>query len=211
MIRPKRDRFTTGFTTLSDRLDPTPPPSETPGGEVVRVKSSRNDTEAQKLLSDAKEYAHSLGEDDSLIESLVRSALDRAERSFGLMLTAGTVTADIRGPARTVDLPRRPANTLTSIATVEEGTERSRDLSEFWLEGSELHSGVAVAGSAELIRVEYEAGWSHGDMPASGKQAIRRAVTTEYDHRSDVQTGTSVSELPESAKTRLRELTQTIR
>jgi hypothetical protein len=196
---------------LSDRLDPTPPASETPGGEVVRVESDRDQSEAEKLFPDIAEFSLSVEEDELLIQSLIDGALDRAERTFGLMLITGTVTADVRGPARTVDLPRRPANELTSVATVERGAEQSRDLSEFWLEGSELHSGVAVAGSGELIRVEYGAGWTHDNMPASGKQAIRRAVTTEYDHRSDVQAGTLVNELPQSAKTRLRELTRTIR
>jgi len=203
-------RPTTGHTTLSDHFDPTPPASETPGGEVVRVESDRDQSEAEGLFFDTAEFSLSVEEDELLVQSLIDAALDRAERSFGLMLITGTVTADVRGPARTVDLPRRPAKKLKSVATVERGAEQSRDLSDFWLEGSELHSGVAVASSGELIRIEYEAGWSFDDMPASGKQAIRRAVTTEYDHRSDVQTGTSVVELPESAKTRLRELTRTI-
>jgi hypothetical protein len=198
MSLPEDDK---GFTTLSDSHDPRRAPDPVPGGIVQSVSVSRSG-DLNALVPRAEEWVRSAPGDTAEVATLIRAVARRVESEFGLALTVQTVTAVLEGPAKEAELPRRPAQSLTSVKEIVEGTPQSDKSSDYYILGGALRAQKGVALREKPVQVEYEAGESN--LPPNLRLALKRIVTDHYDQRGDL-VADGLDEIPRSARQILRE------
>jgi len=193
MSLPEHDK---GFTTLSDAHDPRRAPDPIPGGIVQSVSVSRSGG-LPVSAGEVEEWVRASPNDTVEIAGLIRAVVARVESEFSLALSKQTVTAVLEGPAREVELPRRPAQSLTSVKTLEEGTPQEDRSDGYYILGDALRARKGVAARQKPIQVEYQAGES--DLPANLRLGIKRIVTDHYDQRGDL-VADGLDEIPRSAR-----------
>jgi len=165
--------------------------------------------------------------DDDLVESLIAAARERAENYTRRTLCQATWDLYLdRFPAkRYIEIPRPPLISITSLNyTTSDGTEESLTVNVDYAVDAISYYGRVVLEYCETwptdilhpnnpIKIRFVAGYASTSSPAdyrenvprSIKQAMLLIVGHLYDHREDTIAGVTLKEIPNGAKSLLRD------
>jgi uncharacterized phiE125 gp8 family phage protein len=149
--------------------------------------------------------------EDGYIRGLVAAARMDAEHQTGRALVAQTwrLTLDAFPPGD-IELPRPPLQSVKSITYLDaDGVRQTIDPAEYRAITDELFGRVVLAYNAAWpscrsepgsVQVTFVSGWPEAaDVPEAIRHWIKIKLTTLYEQRGMVITGTIVSESPRQA------------
>jgi len=169
-------------------------------------------------LAQAKKFLGEAGDHyNSLIDDLIVAARERAEMYMNRSVVEKTITAMFDSfPGLEVKLPRGPVKEVDDIKRKSnEGTLEviSTDLYDVDIVSEPARvvfkEAITLPEGINNLHITYTAGY--GDVTIAGDtvpnpipqtiiNAMLMMVRTMYDHRDDIQVGTIVAQIPQTAK-----------
>lgn len=150
--------------------------------------------------------------EDWELEAFIRAARVAVEEATGRSLLSQVVTAYYAfGSEDAFPLYRPPVVSLTSVATLYEGTETAETASKFWVDSSgpvpvlRMKSASAWGETnRDTLKVVYAAGYgaTRPDVPHLLREAVRMTAADMYFYRTSREEKVG-AEVPQSAFERL--------
>lgn len=146
-------------------------------------------------VADAKAWLRreGLGAEDEIIEDLIEDVIDEMMRLTNSSLIPQTITAVYSEYRREINLPYAPVSTITSVKTLDEGTETTLTASDYYLQGDTLHMKKLENTGLEVVYT------STGDFPNGLRNAVFQALLTNYNDREDNVLG-GVTKIPNNSR-----------
>lgn len=162
---------------------------------MYTVINSQADLSTLVTLAEAKRQCRidpSFTLDDDDLTNIALVCTELAQSYTKRLLTVGSVTIEVEENATTIQLPWGNATTIDEVLLDDTAT------TDFTFspitQKLKITSGVVFSN----VKVTYTAGYSV--LPVKVKQGILVMISTMYNHREDVATGTTVEELPLTAR-----------
>lgn len=148
--------------------------------------------------------------DDDIITELIVSATRQAELYTKSSFLSQVLLAEWEAYGSAgVELPFGPHISVDFVNRVFQGELTLLDSTEFYSTGltdlivfPDVAWKISIGKNTYGLRVEYTAGYgtTAADVPSPIKEAIKRAVITNYEFKRDFVTGTIVARLPNESK-----------
>lgn len=151
---------------------------------------------AQIALDDVKLYLRVLhNEEDALIQSLLNAAIDKAEQITGRALSVRTYEL-YRDDTSPFVLPYPPLRAVNRLEVLDGDSYVPADYVLDDKATPAIIQPKSDASGLNCLRVEFECGYEQ--IPDAIKSWIFVQVSTLYENRMNLVTGTIVSEMPHS-------------
>jgi len=146
-------------------------------------------------LDEAKLYLRVLHNDeDFLIESFIKAAVDKAEQITGRALSVRTYEL-YKNKVENTELPYPPLRAVNAVEVKDGDTYKAV---EYVLDDKATPAVIYIDGQdcsdINCFKITFECGYD--SVPEAIKQWILVQVATLYEHRSMVETGTIISKMP---------------
>jgi len=157
-----------------------------------------------------------IADDDTIITMLARSATEKAQLYTNLCFIDQPVEVFYQQHLSEIELPYGPNQDTFVVSRVENGVETSLTLnSDYFITGNKfkiLLIKTVVRSSGYLnvgLKVTYNAGYgaNPADVPDIAREAIAKAVATNYYNRQNTKKG-SYTILPNSSKVLLDQISR---
>ena len=147
-------------------------------------------------VADAKLWMRREGvtAEDTLIEDLIEDVIDEMMRITNSSLISQTITATYNKYGREINLPYSPVATITSVKTLDKGTETTLTVTDdYYLQGDTLFMRKLENTGLEVVYT------STGNFPNGLRNAVYQALLTNYNDREDNVLG-GVTKIPNNSR-----------
>lgn len=147
-------------------------------------------------VADAKLWMRREGvtAEDNLITDLIEDVVDEFMKLTNSSLISQTITAVYSAYGREINLPYAPIATITSVKTLDEGTETTLTVTDdYYLQGDTLFMKNLQDTGLEVVYT------SNGDFPNGLRNAVFQALLTNYNDREDNVLG-GVTKIPNNSR-----------
>lgn len=137
-------------------------------------------------------------DEDVQIDNLIEDVIDQMMRITNMSLVSQTITAVYNSYGREINLPYSPVDMITSVKTLDEGTETTLTTDDYFLQGDTLHMKKLENTGLEVVYT------STGNFPNGLRNAVYQSILTNYNDREDNVLGNVVKIPNNSRKKALR-------
>jgi hypothetical protein len=158
---------------------------------MYTVINSQADLSTLVTLAEAKRQCRvdpsfTLDDDELTDFSLICTEL--AQTYTNRLLTVGSVSIEVEDNSTVIQLPWGNVTTIDEVLLDDDVT------TEFTFSPITQKLKITASATYSNVKVTYTAGYT--TLPVKVKQGILVMISTMYNHREDVATGTTVEELP---------------
>lgn len=149
-------------------------------------------------VSDAKLWMRREGvsAENVLIGEVIEDVIDEMMRITNRSLVSQTITAIYNQYGRQIQLPYSPVTSITSVKTLDEGTETTLTVTDdYYLQGDTLFMKNLQSTGLEVVYT------SNGDFPNGLRRAVFMSILSTYNDREDNVLGGVVS-IPNNSRQR---------
>lgn len=134
--------------------------------------------------------------EDVLVSELIEDVIDEMMRITNISLVSQTITAVYNSYGRQINLPYSPITSVTSVKTLDEGTETTLTVTDdYYLQGDTLMMKNLQDTGLEVVYT------SDGYFPNGLRRAVYQAILTTYNDREDNVLG-GVTKIPNNSRKR---------
>lgn len=149
--------------------------------------------------------------DDTLISNMITACMEMLERESGYNFFAKTCRATFSSVGKSVQLPYPPVTSITSVKYLKDDfTTETLTAGEIY----QLVNGLLEFNTNNLlnypIEVVYVSGYTASNIPEQLKQALKRSISYNYEHRGDVEVmgGSSFGRIPKESLDLIRQFSK---
>lgn len=134
-----------------------------------------------------------VNEENLQISSLIDGVVDEFMELTNSSLISQTITAVYTSYGREIKLPYGPVSAITSVKTLDKGTETTLTTDDYYLQGSTLFMNSLENTGLEVVYT------SAGHFPKGLRNALLQSVLTSYNDREDNVLG-NVVKIPNNSR-----------